>query len=49
MPVDEQYAAGKSGYKGKMYYFCSQDCKIKFDQSPEQFAEAERGGKERYT
>ncbi|HET9531351.1 MAG TPA: YHS domain-containing protein [Blastocatellia bacterium] len=53
MPVDEQYAAGKSGYKSKMYYFCSQDCKTKFDRSPEQFAEAERGaqsaGKERYT
>lgn len=43
MSVDEQQAAGKSGYKGEMYYFCSQSCKTKFDQSPEQFAEAKKG------
>ncbi|HXG66398.1 MAG TPA: YHS domain-containing protein [Blastocatellia bacterium] len=53
MPVDEQQAAGKSGYKGKMYYFCSQDCKTKFDSKPEQFARAETGaqsaGTTRYT
>lgn len=53
MAVDEQYAAGKSGYKGEMYYFCSQDCKDKFDRSPEQYAEtgesARSAGKERFT
>jgi YHS domain-containing protein len=49
MTVDEQQAAGKSGYKGKMYYFCSQDCKTKFDQSPAQYAEAEARSADRNT
>ena len=34
MQVDEQNAAGKSEYQGQTYYFCSQSCKIKFDQGP---------------
>jgi P-type Cu+ transporter len=53
MAVDEEQAAGKSGYKGKMYYFCSQDCKTKFDSHPSEFAEAEKearsAGNLRYT
>jgi P-type Cu+ transporter len=42
MTVDEPQAAGKSGYKGKMYYFCSQDCKSKFDSHPSDFIEADQ-------
>ncbi len=38
MQVEEQNAAGQSDYQGKTYYFCSQGCKNKFDQNPEQFA-----------
>ena len=38
MQVDEQNAAGQSDYQGQTYYFCSQGCKTKFDQNPEQFA-----------
>ena len=56
MAVDEEQAAGKSGYKGEMYYFCSQDCKTKFDSSPAEYADAadaEEGGRgagnQRYT
>jgi YHS domain-containing protein len=38
MEVDEAKAAGKSEYKGKIYYFCAQSCKTKFDGNPEQYA-----------
>ena len=38
MQVDEKAAAGKSDYNGKTYYFCSTQCKTRFDQSPEQYA-----------
>ena len=27
-----------SNYRGETYYFCSDDCKTKFDRSPERFA-----------
>ena len=38
MEVDEQSAEGSSQYQGESYYFCSQDCKQKFDRNPEQYA-----------
>ncbi|HJT70797.1 MAG TPA: YHS domain-containing protein [Terriglobales bacterium] len=41
MAVSPDRAAGSSVYGGKTYYFCSSECKTKFDQSPSQFA----GGK----
>lgn len=37
MQVDEQNAAGQSDYNDQTYYFCSQGCKTKFEQNPEQF------------
>ena len=37
MQVDEAKAAGKSEYQGKMYYFCAQACKRKFDAEPERY------------
>ncbi|MCI0487402.1 MAG: YHS domain-containing protein [Blastocatellia bacterium] len=37
MQIDEQNAAGRSEYQEETYYFCSQGCKNKFDQNPEQF------------
>jgi YHS domain-containing protein len=37
MKVDEQKAAAKSQYKGSTYFFCSDECKRKFEQQPEQF------------
>jgi Uncharacterized conserved protein len=38
MQVDEQRAAGRSEHRGNTYYFCSQECKRKFDQNPQQYA-----------
>jgi Cu+-exporting ATPase len=34
MSIETKDAAGKSEYKGKTYYFCSTDCKKKFDKDP---------------
>ena len=35
MEIDPAKAAGKSDYKGKTYYFCSDHCKKTFDANPE--------------
>jgi YHS domain-containing protein len=32
MQVSNQNAAGSSVYQGKIYYFCTPECKRKFDQ-----------------
>ena len=37
MQVEEQSAAAQSEYEGQTYYFCSQGCKEKFEQNPEQY------------
>ena len=34
MDVDPKDAAGKVEYQGKTYYFCSLDCKQKFEKAP---------------
>jgi Cu+-exporting ATPase len=57
MNVDERQATGQSQYQGETYYFCSQGCKSKFDQNPQQYArnsgqgqatgQAQRGGSSR--
>jgi YHS domain-containing protein/putative intracellular protease/amidase len=41
MPVDSA-AANKSEYKGKTYYFCTGQCKRRFDENPELALEALR-------
>jgi Cu+-exporting ATPase len=38
MQIDPGKAAGKSGFNGKTYYFCSAGCKAKFDATPKQYA-----------
>ena len=38
MRVDDQKATAKSQFQGSNYYFCSDDCKRKFDQQPQQYA-----------
>ena len=38
MQVDEKQSAAQSDYQGQNYYFCSQGCKSKFDQNPQQYA-----------
>jgi len=34
--------AESSNYQGKTYYFCSEDCKTKFDKQPTQFANKQK-------
>ena len=43
MEVKENEAAGKSEYKGTIYYFCAPGCKRAFDQNPEQFLRSPEG------
>jgi YHS domain-containing protein len=44
MEVDETKAAGKSTYRDQVFYFCSPQCKQKFDENPESIQETERNG-----
>jgi YHS domain-containing protein len=37
MQVDESKAAGKSTYRDQAYYFCSPQCKQKFDENPDSY------------
>jgi YHS domain-containing protein len=37
MQVDEKNAAGQSDYQGQTFYFCSENCKEKFDENPQQY------------
>jgi len=37
MSVDKNDAAASAHYEGNKYYFCSTECKTKFQQSPEQY------------
>ena len=37
MNVDESKAAATSLNKGKTYYFCSKNCKERFDKEPEKY------------
>ena len=37
MEVDVEHSAGKSSYQGKDYFFCSTNCKNKFDAEPDSF------------
>jgi Cu+-exporting ATPase len=38
MTIEEKDAAGTSTHRGTTYYFCSTNCKEKFDKAPESFA-----------
>ncbi len=38
MEVNEQNAPAQTRYQGQNYYFCSEQCKQKFDQNPQQYA-----------
>jgi Cu+-exporting ATPase len=46
MEVKEEEAAVFSLYKGKKYYFCSRNCKEKFDENPEEYIRSEEREKE---
>lgn len=38
MMIEDRDAVGTSEYEGKKYYFCSKDCKVEFDENPEDYA-----------
>jgi len=38
MKVDENQSQHQSQYGGQKYSFCSEECKTKFDQNPEEYA-----------
>ncbi|MBO0862988.1 MAG: YHS domain-containing protein [Chloracidobacterium sp.] len=38
MQVDDQKSTAKSQFQGANYHFCSDECKRKFDQHPQQYA-----------
>jgi YHS domain-containing protein len=42
MKVDPAKAPAQSQHQGKMYYFCSTQCKAKFDAKPEQYVKTEQ-------
>jgi Cu+-exporting ATPase len=39
MKVDEKNAPAETYFAGKKYSFCSEQCRDKFERSPEQFVE----------
>lgn len=42
MKVDPTKAPAQSQYQGKLFYFCSTDCKAKFDVNPQQYVKQEQ-------
>jgi YHS domain-containing protein len=38
MQVDSSKAAAESQYKGRTYHFCSESCKVKFEENPSRYA-----------
>ncbi|MEO8226480.1 MAG: YHS domain-containing protein [Gemmatimonadota bacterium] len=38
MMIDDKDAVATSDYEGKPYYFCSKECKVDFDENPEDYA-----------
>ena len=38
MTIGREDAAGQSSYQGQTVYFCSKDCKAKFDADPARYA-----------
>jgi Cu+-exporting ATPase len=37
MELDDKKAGSSFNYKGKTYHFCSDECRDKFEKSPEKF------------
>jgi Cu+-exporting ATPase len=40
MQIDSSQAPAQSQFQGQTYFFCSVECKKKFDANPKQFAKA---------
>jgi Ala-tRNA(Pro) deacylase len=39
--IEKEHARGRSEYRGETYYFCSQRCKMEFDDNPRAYAQAQ--------
>lgn len=39
MMIEKQDAVATADYRGKTYYFCSEDCKVEFQENPEDYAD----------
>ena len=44
MDVERDDAAGQSDFQGKTYYFCSNECKQKFDKNPQTYVKSSQQG-----
>lgn len=44
MQIEESDAAGKSEYNGQTFYFCSANCKTRFDDEPEKYVNTSESG-----
>ena len=44
MSLDRNGAAATSDYRGETYFFCSKDCKTKFERNPDDYARESRAG-----
>ena len=44
MDVERDEAAGQTDFQGKTYYFCSTECKEKFDKSPQMYVKSAQKG-----
>ena len=42
MKVDPSNAPAKSEYNGQTYYFCSTDCKKKFEAEPQRYVKSQQ-------
>jgi YHS domain-containing protein len=40
--IDENKAPATTSHRGQKYSFCGQDCKNKFDQQPERYAQSKQ-------
>ncbi len=41
MQIDKRHPPASTVYKGKEYYFCCEDCKLKFESDPEKYLQDE--------
>lgn len=44
MMIEDADAVATADYNGKRYFFCSQDCKVEFDENPADYADSGSGG-----
>ncbi len=48
MEIEPMNAAAQTTYQGNTYYFCSQECKSKFDKDPQKYVDKMRQPEHRH-